>query len=235
MNQYPGFGHQYPYNSPMYSGANMSQHTFMPYQPYSGHMMSMPMSSMETPFMPSNCISQAEVNLLLTFRNLWEEHISWTRMAIEALVLNQPNTNETVARLLRNADDMGNALQTIYGPTVGSIFRDLIRNHLTVAADLVKAAIEGDKAKFAELDKKWTENGIAISRFLSRINPYIEFEEFQNMFLQHLEQTKSEATLIIQKEYNKGIALYDEMQQHMREIADYMTEAIVQQFPHMFM
>lgn len=224
MNQYPGFGHQYPYISPMYSGANVSQHAFMPYQPYSGQMMSMPMSPMQTPFMPDDCISQAEVNLLLTFRNLWEEHISWTRMAILALVLNQPNTNETVARLLRNAEDMGKALETIYGPRVGSIFRDLIRNHLMVAADLVKAAIAGDQAKFAELDKKWTDNGIAIARFLSKINTYIEFEEFRDMFLQHLEQTKNEAIYLIQQDY---------MVRHIRDISDYIAEATALQFPHM--
>jgi len=224
--------------SPMNIGANASTHPFasLQNQPYSGHMLSIPM--MYAPFSPycsSNCISQAEVNLLLTFRELWEEHISWTRMAIEALVFNQPNTNETVARLLRNADDMGKTLMGIYGPKVGSMFADLIRNHLVVAADLVKAAIAGDQAKFADLDKKWTENGIAIATFLSRVNPYINFEEFRDLFLQHLEQTKNDVSLMIKKEYKMDIEQYDEMQRHIREIADYMTEAIVRQFPHMFM
>ncbi len=85
------------------------------------------------------------------------------------------------------------------------------------------------------LDKKWTENGIAIATFLSKINPYIEFEEFRNMFLTHLEQTKNEASFMIKKEYKKDIAMYDEVEKHIREMADYMTEAIVKQFPHMFM
>ncbi|CAM5222359.1 hypothetical protein UACE39S_05918 [Ureibacillus acetophenoni] len=238
MNIYPSFGQHNPYG--MQRGAHASSYPFvvMPFQQYPNHMMNLQMQSVPTsfsPVAPSECISQAAINLLLTFRDLWEEHISWTRMAIEALVFNQPNTNETVTRLLRNADDMGEALQTIYGPRVGSLFRNLIRNHLTVAADLVKAAIAGDQAKFAELDKIWTQNGIAIATFLNRINPYIKLEEFQNLFLQHLEQTKNEASLMIQKQYTKDIELYDEMQQHIREIADYITEAIVMQFPHMFM
>ncbi len=159
MNNYPVFGHHNPtgdYYSPMQSGAHIPQHpyAFTPYQPYSGHMMNMHMPTMQMPFSPygpSDCISEAEVNLLLTFRNLWEEHVSWTRMVIMALVFNLPNTNETVTRLLRNADDMGKALETIYGPKVGSMFRDLIRDHLTIAADLVKAAIAGDQVKFADI------------------------------------------------------------------------------------
>ena len=136
MNNFSLYGYHNPfegYFSPLPTGGHLPQQHFTT-QPYSGYMMNMPMPMMQTPFSPygpSDCISQEEVDLLLTFRILFEEHVSWTRMVIQALVFNLPNTNETVARLLRNADDSGKVLQQFYGPKVGSMFRDLMREHLT--------------------------------------------------------------------------------------------------------
>lgn len=48
-------------------------------------------------------------------RSLWEEHVAWTRMAIISLVFNLPDVNFVVARLLKNATDMGEMIRPLYG------------------------------------------------------------------------------------------------------------------------
>jgi hypothetical protein len=43
-------------------------------------------------------------------RKLWEDHITWTRLAIVSFAAGVPDFDATAARLLRNQDDIGNAV-----------------------------------------------------------------------------------------------------------------------------
>src|SRR5690606_18352440 len=108
--------------------------------------------------------------------------VYWTRMTILSLVFNLPDKDFVIARLLKNADDNGNIIRPYYGDRLANQYAQLIKDHLAIAADLVNAAIKGDSAKVASIDKKWHQNADMIVAFLSSINPYFPKEEFKNMF-----------------------------------------------------
>jgi hypothetical protein len=48
-------------------------------------------------------------------RKLWEDHITWTRLAIVSFAAGLPDLQATQARLLRNQSDIGNAIKPYYG------------------------------------------------------------------------------------------------------------------------
>ncbi|WP_372237817.1 acetylglutamate kinase [Paenibacillus sp. P46E] len=180
------------------------------------------------------CLSRAQVDLNNQMRSLWEQHVAWTRMAIRSIVFSLPDTDVTVARLLQNAPDMGDALKPFYGAAAGDAYAQLINEHLVIAADLVKAAKAGDQTAAAAAEKKWVANGDQIVEFLSRLNPYFPKEEFRQMFYQHLALTKGEAVALLQKDYKQSVQLYDSIERGALAMADMLTNSIIRQFLQCF-
>ncbi|WP_026693869.1 hypothetical protein [Peribacillus kribbensis] len=186
------------------------------------------------PWSNSSCISKQEDRLKSSMRLVWEQHVYWTRLTIINLAFNLPDVDFTTARLLRNATDMGNLLKPFYGDRIAARFSNLIREHLLIAVEVVKAAKAGNQRAVAATERRWYENGEEIAEFLSRINPFISRDEFQEMFFEHLALTTQEAVLILQKKFQSSIAVFDKIEAEALQMADTITVGIVQQFPRNF-
>lgn len=182
----------------------------------------------------SQCVSKKAVDLMNDNRSLWEEHVAWTRMAIISLTFHLPDVEFVIARLLQNATDMGEMLRPIYGEEAGDEYADLIKEHLLVAADLVNAAIANDEQTAIDAEQKWYENADEIATFLNRVNQFLPENEVRKMFYEHLDLTKQEAILMIQGEYEKDVAVYDDIEKQAREMADMISEAMITLYPDIY-
>ena len=184
--------------------------------------------------MNNHCISQTEVDYRNDMRSLWDEHVAWTRMAIISLVFDLPDINEVLARLLKNAEDMGNMIRRLYGDTVAETYSRLTQEHLLIAAYLVNAAIAEDAQAAQTAEEKWYQNADEIAAFLNSVNPFLEESVVRDMFYTHLDLTKQEVVFMINGEFEKDIAVYDEIEKQAREMADMISDAMVKHYPVMF-
>ena len=78
-------------------------------------------------------------------RKLWEDHITWTRLAIVSFAGGLPDLQATEARLLANQVDIGNAIKPYYGRTAGNRLTALLKEHILGAVALLQAAKSGDQ------------------------------------------------------------------------------------------
>jgi hypothetical protein len=163
-------------------------------------------------------------------RVLWEQHGVWTRSAINAIVRDLPETDLILKRLLRNPKDFETALRPFYGDELASEFNRLLTEHLTVAADLVKASKAGDERKAAEAERKWYRNADDIAAFLGSINPYWSEEEWRRMLYEHLGLVKKEAVTLLNNDYQANIDVYDMIEVQALEMADTLSRGIISQF-----
>lgn len=113
-----------------------------------------------------------EIDLRERFRLLWEQHVYWTRMVILSIAFDLPDLEPTTNRLLRNATDFARLFRKFYGHAIAAEFERLIREHLVIAAELVKAAKAGDAKTASDAENRWYENADRIVRFLRQVNPY---------------------------------------------------------------
>lgn len=183
----------------------------------------------------STCwLSQAKVDLKSQMRRLWGEHVAWIQMTVSSLVLDSPDASSVVARLLRTATDMGDSLRPFYGNQVGDAYSQLLEEHITLAGDLINASKKGNIESAERIEKSWYRNGDEISVFINSINPYISLPEFKKMFREHLDMAKQEVVSMMNKDYGAYVAKFDMMLTGGLEIADVISDAIIQQYPWVF-
>lgn len=182
----------------------------------------------------SECISKGELELYNHLRMLWEQHVVWTRLTIISIAFDLPDVELVTNRLLRNPTDFEMALEPFYGSEIASKFGSLLKDHLVIAAELVKAAKAGDDKAAADAERRWYANADKIAALLGSINPYWSEEEWKSMLYEHLSLTKSEAVNILTKDYGDSISVYDEIEIQALKMADVMAEGIAKQFSYRF-
>jgi hypothetical protein len=173
--------------------------------------------------------------LRMDMRRLWEDHVTWTRLAIISLTTNAPDTQPTVARLLQNQDDIGDAIKPYYGDAAGTQLSSLLREHILIAADLIAAAMKGDQAAVASEQARWTANADQIAEFLAAANPrFWSVGPMKEMLHDHLRLTTNEVVARLQHDWATDVKTYDEIVDQALGMADMLSDGIIGQFPERF-
>jgi hypothetical protein len=168
-------------------------------------------------------------------RKLWEDHVTWTRLAIISIVDELPDQQVTVDRLLQNQVDIGDAIKPFYGDEAGTQLTELLREHILIAADILAAARSNDQAAVAEANDRWYANADEIAAFLATANPdEWPQDEMTSMMREHLDLTLEEATARLTGDYAADVAAYDRIHNQILEMADMLSDGIVAQFPEQF-
>ncbi len=180
-------------------------------------------------------ITKKELFLREGMRKLWEDHITWTRLAVISLTTDLPDTQATVGRLLGNQTDIGNAIKPYYGVAAGKQLTALLREHIVIAADLIAAAREGDQAGVATQQARWTANADQIATLLSKANPRSwKPGAMRAMMRDHLRLTTDEVVARLQSDWAADVRAYDRIHVQILHMADMLSAGIVKQFPSTF-
>lgn len=197
-------------------------------------MMSMFMMTTVTCCLPASPVTQSAVELRMEMRRLWEEHITYTRNYIISALADLDDAGAIAGRLLKNQDDIGAAIKPLYGDEAGHKLAALLRDHITIAVDVVKAAKAGASTELTEADKRWHANADDISAILGGANPNWTRKDLTDMLYRHLELTTGEVVGRLKKDWVADIEAYDKGHAHMLMFADALTQGIVKQFPDKF-
>jgi len=180
-------------------------------------------------------LTEKQVAFRQAMRQLWEDHITWTRLYIVSVAGGLPDTGPTAQRLLQNQSDIGNAVKPFYGAPAGERLAALLRDHILIAADLLAAAKAGDGAKVDAARTRWTANADEIAAFLASANPRAWPQaEVRGMMREHLDLTLQEATARLRGDWAADIAAYDAVHQQALKMADMLSAGIIAQFPEAF-
>ena len=167
----------------------------------------------------------------LALRKLWSDHVIWTREYIVAAVAGTPDADAAAARLLRNQEDIGAAIEGFYGKPAGDRLTALLKEHILIAVDLIAAAKAGDDAAFATHDSRWAANVGELAAFLAGANPHWPEGDVRDLLLLHLRLTKDEAVARLTGDWAADVRAFDDIFTEIMVVADTLHDGLAAQFP----
>lgn len=179
-------------------------------------------------------ISAKQLDFRMNMRKLWEDHITWTRLYMISAIAEADDKDNVAQRLLKNQEDLGNAIKPYYGDKAGDQLTSLLKTHITTAVSLIDAAKNSNQNALNDANTKWYQNANDIADFLSTANPNLPKDDMRAMMKEHLDLTKQEAVDIINKKFDADIADYDKIHTQILGMADTLSVAIIKQFPDKF-
>ena len=180
-------------------------------------------------------LTQEQVAFHDAMRRLWEDHITWTRLAIISLTTGSPDTDATVGRLLKNQTDIGNAVKPFYGDAAGNALTEELRKHILIAADVIAAAKAGNAAALADAQERWARNGDDIAALLHSVNPdEWKLDVMKAELSTHLRLTTDEVVARLHGDWAADVAAYDKIHDHALHLSDLLSDGLIEQFPKRF-
>lgn len=151
-----------------------------------------------------------------------------------AAAADQLDASFAAERLLKNQEEIGNAIKPFYGNQAGNQLTSQLKDHITIAVDLLETAKAGNSTALEEIEENWYANADEIATFLSGASPNWTKEDMLNMLNEHLSLTKTEAVARLTGDYATDVATFDALYKHAISMADEFTVGIVKQFQERF-
>jgi hypothetical protein len=170
-----------------------------------------------------------------TMRTLWQDHGTWTRLAIVSFADNSPDLQATQDRLLANQTEIGNAVKPYYGADAGDKLTALLQQHIQTAVGVLKAAKTGNPAEVEQAKAAFYANGNQIADFLHAANPgNWPLEAVQTMMRTHLDQVVQMGSDELTGHYAESVGVWNPYRDHIMAMADTLSNGIIKQFPGRF-
>ena len=199
-------------------------------------MLATPSATFAQPKQAKGAVGHSDAAAMLKqdMRKLWTDHVVWTRDYIIAATGKQLDAPAALNRLMKNQDDIGSAVAKYYGDPAGRQLTTLLKDHIAIAGDIVKAAMAGDKTAQKAADDRWHQNATQIADFLSKANPNWPRATLLDMMNTHLSTTATELTARLTKDWDGDVRAFDAVYDHILHMSDALSDGIVKQFPDKF-
>ncbi|MFP5106793.1 glycosyltransferase [Neobacillus sp. C211] len=158
----------------------------------------------------------------------------WTRSYIVSAAANLEDQQMVLARLLKNQDELGNAIKPFYGEAAGTKLAQLLREHILLAGKVLEAAKANNQADLQKYNTAWYKNADDIAAFLSSANPKWNNTALKQLLHARLRMVTDSVLARLKKDWNGDILAFDEGEIHLIKIADVLSDGIIKQFPQKF-
>ena len=168
-------------------------------------------------------------------RDLWVGHIFWVRNVSIAIF----NTNDAAMKVaegqaVSNAKSIAATIEPFYGVAAKEAFFKLLAGHYGAVKAYLVATASGDASAQANATQSLTSNAEEIAVFLSKANPYLQKDALHSLLLAHGGHHIRQIQELKDRNYDAEAKTWEDMKDHIYQIADATADALAKQFTKEF-
>ena len=182
-----------------------------------------------------NLPNQKTLQTAAALRDVWLGHIFWVRnVSIAAIDKNDPAGKVAELQAVANAQAIATSIEPFYGAAAKDSFFKLLAGHYGAVKAYLVATVAGDAPAQATAIQSLTSNAEAIAVFLSKVNPYLPKDALQGLLLAHGGHHIQQIQQLKERKYEAEAQTWEEMKNHVYQIADTTADALAKQFAKKF-
>ncbi len=173
-------------------------------------------------------ITFGQMNLVIDFRNLWQDLAEWTRTYYVRSLFNIGGLDAVGNRLYQFPLDLYTRLQMIFGIQRTQQLIILFSNHIIQMMTLSQDIKGKDELAVNTTTQQLYQNSTTVSNYLSQINPIWSNVLWNNLFDQYIRLMIDDLVALASGNYVNEINIYDRAKYQTTILSDYMTDGLLQ-------
>ncbi|MFJ4193060.1 hypothetical protein [Pseudomonas sp. NPDC089534] len=179
--------------------------------------------------------ASAALTTRLALRDLWVEHIFWIRdYATANQAGNRKQADVAAKEVVANATAIAGSIAPLYGQPAAEQLLKLLAGHWGAVKHYSDATVakdaSGKQAAVAEL----TANAKSLAAFLAKANPYLPEPTLNALLSAHGGHHVAQIDQLAAADYAGEAQTWQMMREHILNLADALTGALIKQFPDKF-
>jgi hypothetical protein len=168
-------------------------------------------------------------------RDLWVGHIFWIRnVSFATLNKNDAAVKTAEQQVFANAHLIAGTIEPFYGAGAKDSFFKLLAGHDGAVKAYLVATADGNAAAQATATQSITSNAEDIAVFLSKANPYLPKDTLYSVLLAHGAHHIQQILELKDRKYDSEARTWEDMKNHVYQVADATADALAKQFPEAF-
>lgn len=156
----------------------------------------------------------------------WLNHIISVKFYLVSFFENLASQNAWKRAVGQNMDQILSVFEKRFSADTMRRLRGLMEQHLQLT-DAVAAELKKDVTYSGEIMEKWYKNAEEIAALFARQNPAYGEEELRKLLYNHLDLERQQMEAYLDGDYETDIRLFLESEQHMTELADYLSAGLL--------
>lgn len=175
-------------------------------------------------------IPQGQVSLNNQLRRLWTQLAMWRREYLITLASNFGNLQLIENRLYNITTDFGNVFESFFGVQAANRIEYYFTIQASILNEIAAAMKSGDNDTVNSATKRLYENVDDMAAFLANLSPYWNEVNMRSLLYDYYRLTLIESLNILSGNLEEAVRLYEDLEDYVLEIADYMTQGFVRHF-----
>lgn len=152
------------------------------------------------------------------------------KMYMDGMMFGTANTEAVEQRLMQTPGEIADIFAGYYPREEVQKLQKLLNDQMMLSNAMSRREVYDNPETLRENVQMMNENASMLADALSSMNSFYDKQKMEEMLLEHNAALEQGIRLMANGEYERALMVYEDMQEDMLEMADYLADGLVKKF-----